>query len=388
MAAPSVDDKLHDVVKGDDNLISYCHELAADIEKRSLEFVNLVEKLGFALTDEDVALRERGTLVLSYVLQNIPEDFLQENELHFITSFFVDRLKDHHNVIPAVLKGILAIVSMKNLPEEAPSRILSTMFREISCQSQLQSDRRVIYRIIHTSIVNKLEEMKKMGPDLVAGVIQSIDGERDPRNLLFLFSILPTFIGNFELGHLTEEMFDVISCYFPVDFSPPANDPNSVTREDLAHLLAQSLVSTTAFAEFCLPLLMEKLDSNIRVAKLDALLVLREACKKFLLKDLEPHIRELWKCILKEIIPGTEKEIQDAAIATLKELIYKLSVEITNKEQSKLLPDLLTQVIGASQSLLTEVDSSLFVAVIKLLTASAEASPFACHYIVSRVQKP
>ena len=61
-------------------------------------------------------------------------------------------------------------------------------------------------------------ELKLLGPDFVFGVISMIDGERDPRNLLQLFGILPNFIKTFSLGHLTEEMFDVVSCYFPVDF--------------------------------------------------------------------------------------------------------------------------------------------------------------------------
>ena len=61
-------------------------------------------------------------------------------------------------------------------------------------------------------------ELKLLGPDFVFGVISTIDGERDPRNLLQLFGMLPHFIGTFPLGHLTEEMFDVVSCYFPVDF--------------------------------------------------------------------------------------------------------------------------------------------------------------------------
>lgn len=66
--------------------------------------------------------------------------------------------------------------------------------------------------------------MKAMGLDLVYGVISAIDSERDPRNLLFLFNWLPNFVKIIELGQLTEEMFDVMSCYFPVDFRPSAQD--------------------------------------------------------------------------------------------------------------------------------------------------------------------
>lgn len=45
-----------------------------------------------------------------------------------------------------------------------------------------------------------------------------MDGERDPNNLILLFRILPQFLSNFPLSHLAEEAFDVIACYFPIDF--------------------------------------------------------------------------------------------------------------------------------------------------------------------------
>lgn len=51
-------------------------------------------------------------------------------------------------------------------------------------------------------------------------IISAIDGERDPRNLKFLFSMLPAILRGLSLGHLTEDFFEVIACYFPVDFKP------------------------------------------------------------------------------------------------------------------------------------------------------------------------
>lgn len=102
----------------------------------------------------------------------------------------------------------------------------------------------------------------------------SIDGERDPRNLLFLFNFLPKFLSHVPLGHLVEEMFEVISCYYPIDFHPSPNDPAAVSRNDLANALCPCLCAIPEFAEHCLVLLIEKLDSNLRVAKIDSLVLL------------------------------------------------------------------------------------------------------------------
>jgi hypothetical protein len=52
------------------------------------------------------------------------------------------------------------------------------------------------------------------------------------------------------------------------------NTPNGITRDDLAAALLPCLIASPDFTEFCIPLLLEKLDSQLRVAKLDSLHVL------------------------------------------------------------------------------------------------------------------
>lgn len=65
-----------------------------------------------------------------------------------------------------------------------------------------------------------------MGQDLVYGVISAVDGERNPKNLIFLFNWFPKFFKKIRLGPLTEEAFEVLACYFPVDFKAPTNETN------------------------------------------------------------------------------------------------------------------------------------------------------------------
>lgn len=116
--------------------------------------------------------------------------------------------------------------------------------------------------------------MKSMGPDFVYGFISAMDGERDPRNLLFLFAFLPTFLTHIPLGHLVDEMFEVISCYYPIDFHPSPDDPEAVSRQDLAEELGPCLCAVPEFGEQCLILLIDKLDSSLRTAKMDSMKLL------------------------------------------------------------------------------------------------------------------
>lgn len=69
-----------------------------------------------------------------------------------------------------------------------------------------------------------LLDILNMKLDFVYGVLQAIQGERNPINLLFLFKWLKEFLMDIPLHHLTEDMFDVLACYFPVDFRAPSNE--------------------------------------------------------------------------------------------------------------------------------------------------------------------
>lgn len=83
-----------------------------EIESGSMKLCTFIETLGFYMTDQNVLKRERGVTILSSILSQLPQDYLTESELYFITIFYCDRIKDHYNIIPSVLNGILALVSI------------------------------------------------------------------------------------------------------------------------------------------------------------------------------------------------------------------------------------------------------------------------------------
>lgn len=246
----------------------------ADITQKKIDTVGLIEALGPSLTSTDVELRAKATEMLSLVLAELPTDFLSAVQLNFISTFYCDRLKDHHSVVPNTLSGIQALIRMINLPNECIARLLQSMFQHVPCQSQVRTDREKIFGIIRTLSEAKTAELQAMGTDFVYGFIGAMDGERDPRLLMFLFNYIPTFLDTFPLGHLTEDMFEVIACYFPIDFNPSPNDAATITRSLLADKLSNCLCANEAFAEECITLMVEKLDSQLNVAKLDSLFLL------------------------------------------------------------------------------------------------------------------
>lgn len=114
-----------------------------------------------------------------------------------------------------------------------------------------------------------------MGADWIYGVINAIEGERDPRNLILIFNFMPQLIQNYSLYHLSEEAFEVFAVYFPIDFTQ--SDATNITRDLLAEYLEDCLCSSSEFLNSCVELVLEKISSDLKTAKKDSLKLL--VCK-------------------------------------------------------------------------------------------------------------
>ncbi|XP_078052901.1 MMS19 nucleotide excision repair protein isoform X2 [Augochlora pura] len=359
-----------------ETLNTTCQEIASEIQCGDTKLYAVVEELGPFVTDKDCDTREKGIDALSSILSHLPKEYLNENELGFVTAFYCDRLKDHHSIIPSVLRGILSLVEMKHLPQNSPERLIRVLFEHVQCQSQLVHDRRNIYLIFITLLQNRIEDLKAMGPDFIYGFVSYMDGERDPRNLILLFSILPQFIQQFPLGHLTEEVFEVTACYFPVDFNPSGSEGVGITRDDLAEKLAPCLYAVPEFAEFSIPLILDKLSSNLKVAKLDSLDLLCNGIHTFGVKGAAPYITELWPALRKEIIPGGDLELKTASLKTVTSIISVVSSD------TELCEKFIDSIITDTKSSLYDVQLSMFRPTVTALECIAKVNKESCAHVL------
>ncbi|CAH0399929.1 unnamed protein product [Chilo suppressalis] len=353
--------------------------IIADLMAGHLEITNLVENMAEVLTNVEAENREKGMKFFTKILKELPYDYLNETQVKFITRFYIDRLKDNHRVIPAVLEGYLTIIEMKHYDMALTSEFFTMLFREVTCQSQVRQDRYNIYNIILKLLKKDSQCLKTLGPDFLYGFISAMEGERDPRNLLFLFTFLPTFLKHISLGHLVEEMFEVISCYYPIDFHPSPDDPAPVTRQDLANALCPCLCAVPEFGEQCMVLLIEKLDSSLRMAKLDSLALLRESCKIFSAETYGPFLKTLWSSIHREISHKTDEELKMAAHESLSALVSKLA---TTAGTDQAFENFVKGVLISMQTAVAESSTvAQFVKAAKVLLTTANASKESCIII-------
>ncbi|XP_030562176.1 MMS19 nucleotide excision repair protein homolog [Drosophila novamexicana] len=362
---------LEKALKSESKLQAAATQIANELTGGTYNIADLAEQLGFALTSPDTEQRVAGTNLLSAVLSALPGDVLSSKQLEFLTTFYTDRLRDHHNVMPAIIEGLNALVRMKQLPAESVPLLLHAFFQYTTCQSQTRGDRTKVFNMLKFLTSHFQPELVKMSGDFLYGLINSIDGERDPRNLDIIFSFMPEFISQYPLLHLAEEMFEIFACYFPIDFHPSKQDPEAITRDALAEKLTNCLVASEQFAEWTVSLAVEKLDSELLVAKLDSIELLHQAALKFKPDALEPHFAQIWQALKAETFPGSDNaDVLRCALKALAELL-KSAAKVPSISQNYQ-----STVLGVVLPHLSDVHHRLFhpATAISLMCVSGDAT--------------
>lgn len=136
-----------------------------------------------------------------------------------LTNYQPTTIRDENNKTDQINGHILSSISVERSVE-----IIRTIMREIHVQSMVQADRYLVFSMCKFVLMSRaiVDEIKAQnyGTDFVFGFIQSMDGEKDPRNLLVCFECIKLICEQLSLGPFVEEMFEVFACYFPIDFTP------------------------------------------------------------------------------------------------------------------------------------------------------------------------
>lgn len=88
----------------------------------------------------------------------------------------------------------------------------------------------------------------------------------------------------------SEDFYDSISCYFPINFTPPANDTIRVSPDSLKALLADCFLQSPKLSGHFVPFLIEKLKTKQIATKLESIDLLRRILETFTSKYLNDDI--------------------------------------------------------------------------------------------------
>ena len=202
--------------------------------------------------------------------------------------------------------------------------MIRAIFAEVHVQSLVQADRYNVFNLFGNLLKLKLNILKQMSSDFVFGFIQAIDGERDPRNLILCFQNSCIVLKELDFSLFVEDFFEVLSCYFPVEFNPPKENDYGVTREQLVENLHNCLCCAPAFAPYSIPLFIEKLSSDMTESKRDSLAIMTDS-----LPDAGSHlqlfVKDVWMCIRKDFLFSEDEDLKRDYEKFIRKFVASLS---------------------------------------------------------------
>ncbi|KAL3116772.1 hypothetical protein niasHT_004273 [Heterodera trifolii] len=151
------------------------------------------------------------------------------------------------------------------LPNECLEQTIAALFDGGgSVQSYGQRDRLLLFSCLDHLVASHAALLRSVigAQRVLLAFIHAAQGEREPRALARMFALHQRMSANFAMGVLSEDMFELVACYFPIDYEPSDQEqaePMPITREQLRHSCECALLGHAAFAPYCMQLIAEKL---------------------------------------------------------------------------------------------------------------------------------
>ena len=156
-----------------------------------------------------------------------------------------------------------------------------------------------------------------MGDESLVGMADLVSGEKDPRNLMLIFSMLRAIMVEWNISQYSEVMFDSVYAYFPITFRPPPNDPYGITAQDLKDRLRDCLSSNGELAPHAIPALLDRLDSTSPTVKKDVLQALSACATNYDIATVALYSTTLWDALKFEVLQAQEPELAEEALQVI-----------------------------------------------------------------------
>lgn len=302
---------------------------------RKVSMEALIQALGQHLTSTDDKVRARATQLLAEVLSRLPELPLTVNAVQLLMDFFADRLADYPSA-SACLQALLALESNHAKKIASPAvtiTLVQKMVKSLHVPQLSQAMRKKCFELMQLALGQKhvvdvlvavpaASEEEDQGRLFAQAFLNAMEGEKDPRNLLLCLQIARELMAKLapvfdRHDSLLQQYFDVISCYFPITFTPPPNDPYGITSEELILSLRKAFAASDLLAKHVLPFLLEKLSSTVVEAKLDSLQTLVFCCEAYSINVVLLHMLSIANALYHEVVKGEKKEVIEASLGAI-----------------------------------------------------------------------
>ncbi|KAJ3189419.1 mms19 nucleotide excision repair [Gaertneriomyces sp. JEL0708] len=367
-----------------ENALNALEYLVTAVNSGQANLLEIVKNLGPQLTHQEPFARARGVELLSSLLTRCTNQIGQDIAQVLVT-FYLERLHDQPSV-GELLNGLYALLTSGVLSEGDAGNIADRIFSELAVQTYQQNVRHMVFQILSLMLQKYINGITPRGKEFVLGFIQVMDGEKDPRNLLLAFRTIQEIIGKLDYASHAEDLFSVVFCYFPITFRPPPDDVYGITAENLKAALRGCISATPLFAQFAMPLLIEKLASISGSAKKDAMDTIAACAPVYGPDALVPHAEHLWNYLKEDVFKAADDDNVAAALGAIRAITAAFSTATVVSSSSKgPLESFLELAVKDSVHNLSDPELKYARLSGKLLVAAASASDPACHYVVNSI---
>ncbi len=117
-------------------------------------------------------------------------------------------------------------------------------------------------------------------------MLNGVEEEKDPRNLVLTYDLIYFILRSYAntensnssnlIEPFLDDLFDKVSCYFPINFEPPKNDKFKITPEELKDKLSKCFTASSSLAKYAFPFILDKLTATQPETKLECYSILNK----------------------------------------------------------------------------------------------------------------
>ncbi|KAI8092106.1 Dos2-interacting transcription regulator of RNA-Pol-II-domain-containing protein [Thamnidium elegans] len=376
------DNESSNAIKAVENIM----DLINDQPDVKTNLLNLIQSMGEYLVNEDDTIRSKSTNLLSHAISNCDQSKLTEETVGVLVNFYANRLSDHASV-PNLMTGFVALTSkFDHFNTACTMKTIESIIKQVKVQVFPHITRNATFQVYENLLDYHCQDVKLVNDQFIRGFTRSIAGEKDPRNLMAVYTIIQKIVQLLDISTHVEDLFDATFCYFPITFRPPPDNPFGITAKDLKSNLRKCMASTPLFSKLALPLLLQKLTTTAGSAKKDSLETIIACAPVYPANELIPIAGKLYDAIKVEIVnESADPVLREPSLDAINVLTKALTGRDTLSENNVDVAQVMKPLIDDCVSLLEELDESTVKPASLVLRSAASGSPLAYSLIETKI---